>query len=72
MIINNYELLGGVVPQETLDALVRGRDAQRQARKLQGKSRVSTTEMVSRIYLTHSRLIHDLANVNTYSCAFVK
>ena len=34
--------------QESLDALVRGRDAQRVARKQLGKTRASTTEMVGK------------------------
>ena len=39
-------MTGGVVPQESLDALVRGRDAQRHARKQLGKTRVASNEMV--------------------------
>lgn len=42
----NMVILGGVVPQETLDALVQGRDAQRQARKTLGKAHASNSEMV--------------------------
>lgn len=34
--------------QESLDALVRGRDAQRIARKHLGKTRIATTEMVGK------------------------
>lgn len=34
-------MIGDIVPQESLDALVRGRDAQRRVRKHLGKTRSS-------------------------------
>lgn len=38
---------GGVVTQDTLNSLVRGREAQKSARRLVGKRRLDSTEMVS-------------------------